>query len=72
MVDRISPVASSMTVTVVSSAMARTRVPVWAAPMPEVVHAPGAAEAHFAVGVEHVVAESVVAGLSVAGRGGFG
>jgi hypothetical protein len=59
-----------MTVTVVLSAMARIAFARVGGADAEVVHAAGSAEAHLAEGVEHVVAEPVVAGLSVAGRGG--
>ena len=66
---RISPVVRSMTVTVVWSAMARTRRVCVAGADAEVVHAAGAAEAHFAVAVDAVVAQPVVAGVADGGGG---
>ena len=62
--------ASSETVTWVSSAIARTRLRACAFADGEVVHASGAAEAHLAGGVEAVVAQAVV--LLGAWAGGCG
>jgi hypothetical protein len=70
-VDRISPVSSSVTVTVVLSAMARMRLRACDADA-EVVHAVGAAEAHLPELVDDVVAQAVVLGYVAAWWDGFG
>lgn len=69
-VERIWAVSSAMTVTVVSSAMARTRLRAWMVPMPR--WCMRSWEAHLAEGVEAVVAKPVLPKARGADGFGFG
>src|ERR1700733_8634404 len=70
-VERISPVSRSITVIRSWSPGARTRVPGVGGADAEVVHAAGAADAHFALGVEPLVSDPVVSASLPVGRGGL-
>jgi len=60
-----------MTLTVVSSVMARMRLPVWGASDAEVVHSAGAADADVVVYVDAVLAEPVSVGEASLGGESF-
>ena len=66
-VERTSPVARSVTVTVVSSTRIRKRGVGVVDADAELVHAAGASEAELAEAVDAVVADAPVAGVGVVG-----